>query len=224
MPRRVSISGASHVGALEKNDDVHWDEEAPDGRQVAVVCDGGGGEKAGREAATTVVEAFIDRWKQCPSWTDPTHRLRQALAGAHESADHRIEADTRLRDIGTTLVATEIDEGKTHWISVGNSPLWHWSYANGRLRRLNERENTGLETIRDIEEGSVTFSVGDILVAASDGLNTLSAGELAEAIEAGRREDRGSLAAGLVLKTIAKARRDQDNVTAVVIEAIAPES
>ena len=60
MLRRARISGASHVGALEKNDDVHWDEKAPDGRQVAVVCDGGG-EKAGREAATTVVEAFIDR-------------------------------------------------------------------------------------------------------------------------------------------------------------------
>ena len=63
-----------------------------------------------------------------------------------------------------------------------------------------------------------------MLVAASDGLSTLTADELAEAIEGGRREDLGSLAAELVLKTIAKARRDQDNVTAVVIEAIAPES
>ena len=223
MLGRVRISGASHVGARNKNNDVHWDYEAPDGHRLAVVCDGGG-EKAGREAATTAVEAFIDRWKQCPTWTDPTHRLRQALAGAHESAGRRIEADTRRRDIRTTLVATEIDERKTHWISVGNSPLWHWSYANGRLRRLNDRNNTGMETIREIDEGSVTFSVGDMVVAASDGLNTLSAGELAEAIEAGRREDRGSVAAGLVLKTIAKARRDQDNVTALVIEAIAPES
>ena len=224
MLRRVRISSASHVGARDKNDDVHWDDDTPDGRRIAVVCDGGGGEKAGREAASKAVEALIEHWKQCPTWTEPTHRLRQGVACAHESSGHRFEADTRLKDIGTPLIAAEIDEGKTHWVSVGNCPLWHWSYANGRLRRLNDREQTGMETMREIDEGSVTFAVGDLLVAASDGLNTLSADELAGAIEAERRADRGSLAAGLVLKTIAKAGRDQDNVTAVVIEAIAPES
>ena len=64
MLRRVRISGASHVGARDKNDDVHWDDETPDGRRIAVVCDGGAGEKAGREAASKAVEAFIEHWKQ----------------------------------------------------------------------------------------------------------------------------------------------------------------
>ena len=105
--------------------------------------------------------------------------------------------------MATTLLAVEIGAGKPVWTSVGDSPLWHWSRKTKTARQVNERHNpperpstllsclTG-EPIPIIGNGTMEDTEpGDLLIAASDGLDTLTK----EALERGKHDHRPSRAA-----------------------------
>lgn len=232
--KHARITTASHSGDRATNEDTYRVAEAPDGRQMVVVCDGLAGETAGQTASRTAADAFVDGWvTQLPRIVDG--RMEQALSIANASVRERIESDIRLDGMATTLVAIELDREGAEWISVGSSPLWHWRWNGRTIRQLNQRHNrerdgstiTSAVTGRLIpqqERGTILPAVGDLLIAATDGLDTLEESELLAAIDTGRSQRDESLAASIVRATLEKKARRQDNVTVVVLETIAPES
>lgn len=231
--KHATITTASHIGDRAANEDTYRVAEAADGRQLAVVCDGVGGETAGQTASETAADAFVDGWLKLPRIVDG--RMEQALSIANASVGDRIDADIRLYGMATTLLAVELDHDGAEWISVGDSPLWHWSWNRRLIRQLNQRHNapgnrhaltsavTG-QRIAQQDRGTIVPAVGDLLIAASDGLDTLEQNELLGTIDAAREQRSESLAARLVRAVLEKGATHQDNVTVVVVEAIAPES
>jgi len=232
MPRHATITTASHIGDRTENEDACRVAEAPDGRQLAVVCDGVGGHAAGRTASETAADAFVDGWRKLPKMVDG--RMEQALIIANASVGDHIEADTRLHGMATTLLAVELDSDGAEWISVGDSPLWHWSWNRREVRQLNRRHNAPGNPhmlisainggrIAEKDRGTIVPAVGDLLIAASDGLDTLGPDELLAAIDRGRGQREETLAASLVRAALDKGAKHQDNVTVVALWAIAPE-
>ena len=95
--------------------------------------------------------------------------------------------------MATTLLAVVVEERMLHWISVGDSPLL--LFRAGRLIRLNadhsvageQGENNVLRSalgggriaIIDWRRHGYELEEGDLILAASDGLWTLSIAEIA---------------------------------------------
>ena len=109
------------------------------------------------------------------------------------------------------------------------------SYNRNDVRQLNERHNPPYQPnvvtsvldgrrCTEVDRGSIVPCVGDFLIAASDGLDTLTTDELLETIREARRNDRKQIALALVGAVLDKGKKRQDNVTVVAMEAIAPES
>lgn len=232
MGKHATITTASHIGDRDENQDTYRISESNDGRQLAVVCDGLGGQNAGGTASVTAGDAFVDGWRKLPRIVD--ERMDQALIIANASVDDRITANRALTGMATTLLAVELDANGAEWISVGDSPLWYWSYNQQKLSQLNQRHNApgqphvlvsaivgGHIPMKD--RGTIVPAVGDLLIAASDGLDTLSRDELLATIHDGRRQREETLAAWLVRAALDKGKRRQDNVTTAVLEMIAPE-
>ena len=230
--KHATITTASHIGDRTENEDTCRVAEPANGRQLAVVCDGVGGETAGRTASETAADAFVDGWRKLPKMVDG--RMEQALIIANASAGDRIEADIRLHGMATTLLAVELDANGTEWISVGDSPLWHWSWNRRDVRQLNQPHNAPGNPhvltsaiqghrIPHKDRGTIVPAVGDLFIAASDGLDTLGQDELLAAIHAGRGQREESLATSLVRAALDKGAEHQDNVTVVVLEVVAPD-
>ena len=148
--------------------------------------------------------------------------MELSLKAANAAVQRRKREEARFGDMGTTLVAAAVTADGLDWISVGDSPLYHFESREGTLRQLNQRHNApgrpnqltaavmgeGLaETSR--AERPQALREGDVVIAASDGLDTLQAGEIA--LLAGNRE--GAIAKALVDEALARANARQDNVT-----------
>ena len=189
---RPATGGATNIGDREENQDV-WHSGIDINRQeLALVCDGLGGERAGATAAKVAAGAFFDNWLVLGKMLSDSKRLREALNLANASLHDHIVNDSRLYGMATTLLAVEIGAGKPVWTSVGDSPLWHWSRKTKTARQVNERHNpperpstllsclTG-EPIPIIGNGTIEDTEpGDLLIAASDGLDTLTQGRARE--------------------------------------------
>ena len=234
-------------GQRERQEDdlghIDGDRLAPDGNHsVALVADGMGGHAAGDVASQTAVHEFAQAYGTQGNVRD---RLQSALDRANEAIAHAVDMDAALSGMGTTLVAAAVTEQGLYWISVGDSPLY--LFRAGRLERLNEDHSMRPVIARLLEEdpgaavhynpnqllsvlmgGQVEktdapatprlLQAGDIVLLATDGIDTLSKEETAEVI-AGRRTDGPQAVVEALLTAVeAKGHPRQDNTTVVVVE------
>ena len=224
----AATGGATNIGDREENQDVWRSETGTNGQELAVVCDGLGGERAGATAAKVAAYAFCDNWELLVDVLPDTKRLREALNQANASLHDHIVNDSRLYGMATTLVAVEIRAGKAVWTSVGDSPLWHWSARTKTVRQVNDRHNpperpntllsclTG-DPIPMIGSGRIVDTEpGDLLIVASDGLDTLGKDALENEIARTAANEPHEIAEQLVDAALAVKKTRQDNVTAVV--------
>ena len=234
-------------GQRERQEDdlghIDGDRLAPDGNHsVAVVADGMGGHAAGNVASQTAVHEFVQAYGTQGGVRD---RLQSALDRANEAIAKAVDLDAALSGMGTTLVAAAVTEQGLYWISVGDSPLY--LFRAGRLERLNEDHSMRPVIARLLEEDpdaaahyspnqllSVLMGdqiektdapatprllkAGDIVLLATDGIETLSEAETADVI-AGRRTDGPHAVVEALLTAVeAKCHPRQDNTTVVVVE------
>ena len=152
------FAGRQLLGSREEQQDAYaFCPVEVDGDNISklliVVADGVGGHLGGREAAQTVVRAFIEgyffalddlaseRRDEGESDEDLARRidakaLYRALDYANERLADAIDADRKLMDgAGTTLLSVLANETEFRWISVGDSPLL--LFRDGMLKRLN---------------------------------------------------------------------------------------
>ena len=247
-PLRLRRAGGQLLGEREVQEDelgfIDGPTLDPGGQHpVVVVADGMGGHASGELASRLAVRAFIEAYG---TEGRPADRLRAALDRANQAIDDAIRDNLSLDGMGTTLVAAAITADGLEWVSVGDAPLY--LCRDGWLKRLNEDHSMAplIAALREIDPATargmnpselrsalVGFALtrvdaspmpellkpGDLILLASDGLNTLDEGEMASLI-AGRRGDGPEAVKDALLAAVAaQDAPTQDNVTVALIEA-----
>jgi serine/threonine protein phosphatase PrpC len=204
------------------------DEEA----LLAIVADGMGGHAAGEVASSLAVQAFVDGFFGSDA-VDDASRLWAGLETANAEIGKAIRERPELNGMGTTLLAVVIRAGSVRWISVGDSPLY--LLRDGELRCLNRLHVDDPSTDSVAQSGAlasavigerlyevddqapVTLNPADLLVAASDGLNTLPESELVQHLTASSAESAAFCAEALIQAVAACDHPKQDNTTVFIL-------
>ena len=230
---------------------VHVDPPTVEGgaHLLAVLADGMGGAPAGDRASNTVVAAFLNGYMR---HAEPARRrLELAAWGANDAVADAVAADSALNGMGATLVAALCFGGRVEWLSVGDSYLYlcrdaqltrinplH-TYAatldamadRGEISRqtaLAHPDRPALTSVvmgwpmEQVAQGDVALQRGDVLVLASDGLDTLADDEIVALCEAGAGDAGGDtparwIADALLNRVDHHARPYQDNATVIVV-------
>ena len=215
-------------------------------RNLLVVCDGIGGASFGKEAAQIACEAL----KGFLITEDEIYDVPEALLqGVRYANSEVISFMTRkgVRTVGgTTLVAAVIKNDMLYWISIGDSHIY--LFSNAGLEQINEdhlygnaldaavkegkidkafadkhprRDSIssfiGIWELKEISSGKTRLSPGTSVILCTDGLyKTLSEDEIIDAYDS----DPQKWAESLILKTLQKDRKYQDNVTVTIATVI----
>ena len=126
-----------------------------DGRRapLAILADGMGGHHGGAIAARLAIDTFLGACRASPARTF-TGALETALLEANRALAARAREDARLDQMGCTLIATALDNGVLHYISVGDSLLWRVGEA--RIERLNADHSMMPVVTAAVAQGKMT--------------------------------------------------------------------
>jgi serine/threonine protein phosphatase PrpC len=235
MPPEIDFAGREIRGGRENQEDFYAFEELESGGLLLALADGVGGEMNGELASQAAVHGFLDSFALSHEPVAP--RFSSALKRANQSVARVIDAlpGAEVR-MATTLVALRVENGELHWISVGDSPLL--LFREGQLIRLNadhsgkaERHEPGLARnalasaltgglVRLIDQPDQPYPLkeGDLLLAASDGLWTLSLKDIADHLSDHLEEKTAQIAASLLALIESREKANQDNVTVALIK------
>lgn len=221
------------------------------GGALLILADGLGGHESGAEASQIVIETFkkaaaVRAFDDPDGRRDA---LRDAIEEANKRIGSGVDPAHGHRGMASTAVAAVVAEGQVQWVSVGDSHLYVW--RDGQLHKLNEDHSqaglliktgrykpddpevraaksvlvsalTGrpLEMV-DLPEEPFFLEKGDVLLLASDGLNTLTDDEIGEIVADVETEGAIRLSTRL-LETVRDRRLDrQDNTTVAVARIVA---
>lgn len=240
----MEVWGITDRGVVrEENQDAFECRKLPDGRVIAVVCDGMGGALAGNIASTMATEFFMKDLFLRPleEGEGDKERMAHAAALANGEVFQRSLHDATCTGMGTTLVAALVGEGQASILNEGDSRAYYITpdgitqitrdhslvedlVERGELTpdeaRFHPHKNLitralGAEPLLNADFFCQTVRPGDFLLLCSDGLsNTMADQEiLYEVIHAGETDTCCQR-----LLDIALHRGAPDNVTAVLIQ------
>ena len=219
------------------------------GGAMLVLADGLGGHTGGAEASRIVVETFGAAADAGTFDAEPGRRpgLRATLEKANERIADGVEPAHGQRGMASTAVAVILADGLVNWISIGDSHLYVW--RRGRLAKLNEDHSQAGLMVRSgqykpddpevaaaksvlvsaltgrkleiVDQPAQAFAVetGDVVLLASDGLNTLSENEIESAVTAVQAQGAGEVST-LLLDKVRERRADRQDNTAVVVARV----
>ena len=231
--------GLTHRGAVrQQNQDAFAIRNLPDGRVIALVCDGMGGARAGNIASAMAVKLFTEEFLRTSGREE--ERMRKAAALANREVFQRSIRDEACAGMGTTLVAALAGEGGAVILNEGDSRAYHIDQEgialvtrdHSLVADLVERgELTREEARRHPNKNLITRALGadpdlmadcfrqpmapgDYLLLCSDGLsNVVEEQEMLYEVIHGE----GDEGCCQRLLDIALSRGAPDNVTAVLI-------
>ena len=127
----MNVWGITDRGKIrEQNQDAFAHRLLPDGRIIALVCDGMGGARAGNIASSMAVEIFMERFLAGESGSD-LERMEQAANEANRQVFQRASQDERCVGMDTTLVAALVERGEALILNEGDSRAYHISECGG---------------------------------------------------------------------------------------------
>ena len=243
------FAAATMIGARKRQEDA-WsvqvvpDDGTGDDLLLAAVADGMGGLPAGDQASRITIRNFTGSYPLITK--PPAERLRPALFHANQAMRTAIEAEPSLRGMGSTLVAALFLEERFHWLSIGDSHIFHW--RGDVLERVNPLHTYGRELdaraargeisamraalhpqraaitsavmglpLDEVAEGECDLAAGDVAILASDGIETLSDEEIAGICGDYRSAGASRIAEAIIQRIERRSLSWQDNVTAVVV-------
>lgn len=110
---------------------------------LAVVCDGMGGERAGREASLIAIEEFFQRFKEGYDVLLDDEEIRKLLIASISAANSVIYTKARFDyknfGMGTTCVAAFVNERAAYIANVGDSRAY--AITNTGLCQITEDHN-----------------------------------------------------------------------------------
>ncbi|MBD3677469.1 MAG: serine/threonine-protein phosphatase [Rhodobacteraceae bacterium] len=219
-----------------------------------VLADGMGGHAAGDVASKIVVTEVFSELKFKLSDYEALEKnigliLHDIVQSTNECIREHVKAYPDHHGMGSTLVAPIFFEDRLYWISVGDSPLFH--FRDGALSQINQDHSmapqidmmlkTGQideETARNHPDRNCLTSVimganiphidcrlspkkvesGDILIAASDGLQYLTNAEIEEILSKNEKKPGVKIATELLEAVMQLDDPDQDNISIAVIK------
>jgi protein phosphatase len=235
-PLKIVAAGVTDVGRVRDGNEDDFLDQA-DRLGLVAVADGMGGHRAGEVASATALEALRAAVASGES-------LRDAIEGANEAVLEKSESDRELHGMGTTLTAGMlagkglltvghvgdsraylIRDGEISQITADHS-LVEEMVRGGELtpeqaevhpQRSIITRALGIDAEVDVDLYPIELQAGDRILLCSDGLTTmLRPEEIANIF--GREPDPGRAAQLLV--DAANAAGGEDNITAVIIEAV----
>ncbi|MBF9035447.1 SpoIIE family protein phosphatase [Rhodobacterales bacterium HKCCE2091] len=256
----LDVASALSLGARERQEDA-LATAFPQGAEVgfAILSDGMGGHAAGDLASRIIVsEIFAELTLRSNGaqlrQAGVPRLLRYAADVANDCLRDHVEANPSKSGMGGTVITTLIEDGRLHWLSIGDSLLY--LFRNNELIRLNEDHSMapqidlmvkkGLmdpdtarrhpqrscltsaligETIAavDCPDEPLELMEGDVIVAASDGLESLTAAEITAILKKVHRRDSRGIAGALIDAVATIGDPEQDNTSVVVMKAVATE-
>lgn len=239
----MNVWGITDRGVIrEQNQDAFAHQVLPDGRVLALVCDGMGGARAGNVASTMAVDIIMDEFLAEEEGARTLDSLKAAAALANRRIFQRAAGEESCAGMGTTLVAALADGEEALILNEGDSRAYHLSEEGGIVRvtrdhslvedlvargditpeqaRSHPRKNLitralGVEPSVTPDLYTVEGQPGSFLLLCSDGLsNTVSDQELLYEVIHGGAPD----SCCQRLLDIALIRGAPDNVTAVLFQ------
>ena len=134
----MKLAGKTDVGRVrQENQDDYRAGELPGGAVWALVCDGMGGAKGGREAsqgACNVIENFFqEQYAQCGAGQEEPF-LKKALLYANRFVFQKAAHEEALAGMGTTAVCALVRSGNVYLCHVGDSRAY--LIRDGKLTQL----------------------------------------------------------------------------------------
>ena len=134
----MKLAGKTDVGRVrQENQDDYRAGELPGGAVWALVCDGMGGAKGGREAsqgACNVIENFFqEQYAQCGAGQEEPF-LKKALLYANRFVFQKAAHEEALAGMGTTAVCTLVRSGNVYLCHAGDSRAY--LIRDGKLTQL----------------------------------------------------------------------------------------
>lgn len=120
----MNMWGVTDRGVVrEENQDSYALLRLSDRRQLAVVCDGMGGARAGNIASTMAVEEFSNVFSELWNGGERSAQelLQVAASRANEVIHNRSMADSACYGMGTTMVAVYLDDKTATVLNEGDS-------------------------------------------------------------------------------------------------------
>ena len=210
---------------------------------LAVVADGVGGMDDGQIASRTVIQSIMNGFVQQQAEREPALRLLELACNAHR--DVQTVNRSQGRDCGTTLIMGLILQAQLYILSIGDSRIY--LYRDGGLVQLNREHTYGVELDEQVALGNravpegmnpnrrkailsyvgmeelrlidrtiqpIYLHRGDRLLLLTDGVfGTLSEAEIAGMLDRSAQDAANALRD----EVLARGKKNQDNLTAVVI-------
>lgn len=134
----MKLAGKTDVGRVrQENQDDYRAGELPGGAVWALVCDGMGGAKGGREAsqgACNVIENFFqEQYAQCGAGQEEPF-LKKALLYANRFVFQKAAHEETLAGMGTTAVCALVRSGNVYLCHAGDSRAY--LIRDGKLTQL----------------------------------------------------------------------------------------
>ncbi|MEZ5817362.1 MAG: protein phosphatase 2C domain-containing protein [Hyphomicrobiaceae bacterium] len=248
---QLDLATAEYIGARAQQQD-HAAALPMSTGAMLVLADGLGGHESGAEASRIVVETFKAAGADGLFDDPATRRqaLRTALERANARIADGVDPAHGHRGMASTVVAAVVAEGELRWVSVGDSHLYVW--RDGRLHKLNEDHSQAGLMVRsgqyqpddpevkavksvlvsaltgrkleivDLPPSTFRLEPGDVLMLASDGLNTLSDAEIERIVE--EMHEHGAIRLSTTLLESVRSRRveRQDNTTVAIARILEP--
>lgn len=242
----LDIASAQILGARAQQQDGFSTLVWPSGFTLGLLADGMGGAVAGEIASELVLRAFADTFTTSTE-PELAQRLAQSLAQADGAIADYIVQHPEASGMGSTLLAVAFSGSHLDWLSVGDSPLWLYrNQSLIRLNQehavratLREQLQAGLITAQAFAEhpqrNQLTSAVmgegvalvdindcavfaGDILLLASDGLETLSTEQLTQVCQRLSTAPAEAIAQHLMALVSAANKPHQDNTSLIVMK------
>ena len=134
----MKLAGKTDVGRVrQENQDDYRAGELPGDAAWALVCDGMGGARGGREAsqcACSVIErCFQEQYNQCIPGEEETF-LKKSLLSANRFVFQKSIREESLAGMGTTAVCALVRSGKAYLCHAGDSRAY--LFRDGSLAQL----------------------------------------------------------------------------------------
>ncbi len=134
----MNCASVTHIGYVrEENQDCVETRTFPDG-VLALVCDGMGGERAGKEASTQATQIFLECMEERCQKSMQTYEIRNAMMAAVSAANTVIYTAAKLNyqnfGMGTTCAAAFWNQEGVTVVNVGDSRAYY--YADGILQLI----------------------------------------------------------------------------------------
>ena len=150
----MKAAGSSVIGMKRTNneDAIYIDEQ----EQLYLVADGMGGCSAGEVASSTAISAFVKAMKETQD-TEILDKMVGAIVQCNKAVFEKAKQDVIFMDMGTTLVAAVIENGKVFIVYVGDSRAY--LFRQNQLKQLTTDHSYVMELVKS---GSITLQEAEV--------------------------------------------------------------